>query len=140
MRQYAISDTTTIVYHSHQTLNIGIPSIFWQQQIEKAYIRRHNNMHKIHKTLLTYKYDYTDNFETQFRPLPEVVAYDTYFVDPQYGLDLYWDEDLYDPDKLEYKDTYNKLSNQIECDDLITDAHVSDTLRYAVIDLCTVNP
>ena len=41
---------------------------------------------------------------------------------------------------MEYKDTYNKLSNQIECDDLITDAHVSDALRYAVIDLWTVNP
>ena len=50
-------------------------------------------MQMIHKTLPTYEYDYTDNFETQFRPLPEVVAYDTYFVDPQYGFDPYWDED-----------------------------------------------
>ena len=33
-------------------------------------------MHIIHKTLPTYEYDYTDNFEIQFRPLPEVVAYD----------------------------------------------------------------
>ena len=76
--------------------------------MEKAYIQRYNNMHMIHKTLPTYKYDYTDNFDTQFRPLPEVVAYDTYFVEPQYGLDSYWDEDLYDQDKLEYKDTHNK--------------------------------
>ena len=92
MRQYVISDPPTIVYHSHQTLNTGIPSVVWQQQMEKAYIRRYNNMHMIHKTLPTYEYDYTDNFETQFRPLPEVVAYDAYFVDPQYGLDPYWDE------------------------------------------------
>ena len=28
----------------------------------------------------------------------------------------------------------------MECDDLITDAHVSDALRYALIDLWTVNP
>ena len=28
----------------------------------------------------------------------------------------------------------------MECDDLITDAHVSDALRYAVRDLWTVNP
>ena len=94
----------------------------------------------IHKTLPTYEYDYTDNFDTHFRPLPEVVAYDPYFVDPQYGLDPYWDEEIYDQDKLEYKDTYNKPNEQIECDDLITDAHVSDALRYAVIDLWTVNP
>ena len=96
-------------------------------------------MHIIHKTLPTYENDYTDNFDTHFRPLPEVVAYDPYFVDPQYGLDPYWDEEIYDPDKLEYKDTYNKPNDQIESDDLITDAHVSDALRYAVIDLWTVN-
>ena len=108
--------------------------------MEKAYIRRYNNFHIIHKIFPTYKYDYTDNFDTHFRPLPEVVAYDPYFVDPQYGLDPYWDEEIYDREKLEYKDTYNKPNDQIESDDLITDAHVSDALRYAVIDLWTVNP
>ena len=97
-------------------------------------------MHIIHKTFPTYEYDYTDKFDTQFRPLPEVVAYDAYFVDPHYGFDPYWDEELYDQDKLEYKDTYNKPHDQIECDDLITDAHVSDALRHALIDLWTVNP
>ena len=34
----------------------------------------------------------------------------------------------------------NKPNDQIESDDLITDAHVSDALRYALIDLWTVNP
>ena len=108
--------------------------------MEKAYIRRHNIMHMFHKTLPTYEDDYTDGFETQFRPLPEVVAYDAYFVDPQCGLDPNWDEDLFDQDKLKYKDTYNKPNDQIESDDLITDAHVSDALRYALIDLWIVNP
>ena len=28
-------------------------------------------MHIIHKTIPTYEYDYTDNFDTHFRPLPE---------------------------------------------------------------------
>ena len=102
--------------------------------MEKAYIRRYNNIHINHKTLPTYDYDYKDNFHTQFRPLPEVLAYDTYFFDPQYGFDPYSDEELYDQDELEYKDTYNKPSDQIEYDDLITDAHVSDALRYALID------
>ena len=138
--QYVISDPPTIVYHSHQTLNTGTPSVVWQQQMKKAYIRRNNNMHMIHKTLPTYEYNYRKNFETQFRPLPEVVAYNAYFVDPQYGLDPYWYENLYDQDKLEYNDTYNKPNDQIESDDLITDAHVSDALRYPLIDLWTVNP
>ena len=91
-------------------------------------------MHIIHKIFPTNEYDYTDKFDTHFRPLPEAVAW------PQYGFDPYWDEELYDQDKLEYKDTYNKPNDQIECDNLITDAHVSDALRYALIDLWTVNP
>ena len=140
MRQNVISDPPTIVYHSHQTSNTGIPSVVWQQQMEKAYIRRYNNMHIIHKSFPTYEYDYTDNFDTQFKPLPEAVAYDAYFVDPQYGFDPYWDEELYDQDKLEYKDTYNIPNDQIKSDDLITDAYVSDPLRHALIDLWTVNP
>ena len=41
---------------------------------------------------------------------------------------------------MEYKDTYNKPNDQIECDDLITDAHVSNALRHALVDLWTVNP
>ena len=41
---------------------------------------------------------------------------------------------------MEYKDTYNRPNDQIESDDLITDAHVSDGLRYALMDLWTVNP
>ena len=41
---------------------------------------------------------------------------------------------------MEHKDTYNKPNNHIESDDLITDAHVSDALRYELIDLWTVNP
>ena len=98
------------------------------------------DMLMIHKTLPTYEHDFTQNFEPQFRPLPEVVAFDTYIVDPRYGLDTHWDEDLYDQDKLEYKDTYNKPNDRIESSDLITDAQVSDALRYALIDLWTVNP
>ena len=41
---------------------------------------------------------------------------------------------------MEYKDTYHKPNEQCESDDLITDAYVSDALRYALIDLLTVNP
>ena len=88
--------------------------------MEKAYIQRYKNMHMIHKTLPTYRYDYTDNCKTLYGPLPEVVAYDTYFVDPQYGFDPYWDEDMYDQDNLEYKDTDNKPIDQNEFHDLIT--------------------
>ena len=68
VRQYVISDPPTIVYHSHQPLNTGIPSVVYQQQTEKAYIQRYNNMHMIHKTLPTYKYDYTETAKLNLDP------------------------------------------------------------------------
>ena len=40
-------------------------------------------MHMIQNIFPTYEYDYTEVFDTQLGPLPEVVPYDTYFVDPQ---------------------------------------------------------
>ena len=51
----------------------------------------------------TKEHVYTKNFNTQFRPLPEVVAYGTYFVDPQYARDSNWNEHSYDQNRLEYK-------------------------------------
>ena len=68
----------------------------------------------IHKTFQTKENDYAEDFDTHFRPLPEAFAYDTRFVDPQFGLDTYWDEDLYHQGKMEYKDTQYKSNNQIE--------------------------
>ena len=49
--QYVISDPPTIVYHSRQTLSIRVPSVVWQQQREKAYIKRKIIMHMTNKTL-----------------------------------------------------------------------------------------
>ena len=45
------------------------------------------------KTFSAYERDYTTNFDTQFRPFPKVVAYNTSFIDLQYGGSSYWDED-----------------------------------------------
>ena len=50
VRQYVISDPPTIVYHSHRTLNTGTPSVVWQQEMEKAYIKRYNHMHMTKKS------------------------------------------------------------------------------------------
>ena len=41
---------------------------------------------------------------------------------------------------MEYRDTYKKPKDQIESDSLITDAHVSEALPYALIDLWTIKP
>ena len=41
---------------------------------------------------------------------------------------------------MEYKDTHNKPTDRNQSDNLIADAYVSDALRYAILDLWTVNP
>ena len=40
---------------------------------------------------------------------------------------------------MKYKDTYNKPNDQIESDEFVKDAPVSDALRYALVGLWTVN-
>ena len=51
-----------------------------------------------------YEHNYTKDFDTLLTPLPEVAAYDSYFVDTQYGLDPYWgDEQDYPDEKEEYR-------------------------------------
>ena len=62
--------------------------------MEKAYIQRYIYIHMNHETFPTYKHDYTADFDTQFGPASEVVAYDPLLVDPQYGRDPYWVVDL----------------------------------------------
>ena len=43
-----------------------------------------------------YEKDYTKDFETQFRPLQLIEDYNPQYIDPEYGKDPYWDDDLYD--------------------------------------------
>ena len=40
VRQYVLSDPPTIVYHSHQIVNTGLPSVVRQEQMEKGYISK----------------------------------------------------------------------------------------------------
>ena len=47
---------------------------------------------------------------------------------------------MYGQEKLEYKHNFTKQAEQLKDDDLITDSHVTDKLRYALIDLWLVNP
>ena len=83
IREYFISDPPKIVYHFHKFLNAGIPSVVWQQRMEKAHLLRYKFLHMIHRFFPINEKDYTEDFDRLFRPLPEVVAYDTISVDPQ---------------------------------------------------------
>ena len=49
----------------------------------------------IHKNFPRFENDYTDDFDTQFRPLPKINARDGYFNDSQYGFNPYSDDELF---------------------------------------------
>ena len=57
----------------------------------------------IHKAFKTFEFDYLLDFNKQFRSPPEIVAYDTFSVDPRKGFDQFWDGKSYDQKGIEQK-------------------------------------
>ena len=51
-------------------------------------------MHTIHKQLPQYQTDYTQDFDSAFRPLAQPVDHDTSFVHHQQRLDPYWEDHI----------------------------------------------
>ena len=96
-------------------------------------------MHKIKKPLPQNQTDYTQDFHCTFGPLPQIAHHDKNFVDTQYGPDLYWRDNICNQNNLENQYSYNKPVAQIEGDDINIDSHVSDKLRFVLVDLWTVS-
>ena len=102
IRQYVISDPANIAYKQSQSDINGTPSVVWQQQMEKTYI-------KPYKMVLNdrpdryYDMDYTTAFERKFRPLQQIEDYDPHYIDPEYRVDPYWDNSLYDQREPQFK-------------------------------------
>ena len=102
IRQYVISDPANIAYKQSQSDVNGTPSVVWQQQMEKAYIKTYKMVHNDRPDRY-YDIDYTTAFETQFRPLQQIEDYNPHYIDPENGVDPYWDNSLYDQRELLFK-------------------------------------
>ena len=102
VRQYVISDPPIINLRKYVKDTNGIPSVVWQQQMEKGYIKTYKAVH-IDRPRRYYDMDYTKNIETQFRPLPLLEDYNPQYIDPDYGIDPYWDDELYDKQNLQFR-------------------------------------
>ena len=102
VRQYVISDPPIIKYSQKIKDTKGTPTVVWQQQMEKAYIRTYKIVHNDRPDRF-YEIDYTKDFETQFRPLPLIEDYHPQYPDPEYGKDPYWDDELYDRQNLQFR-------------------------------------
>ena len=126
VRQYVISDPPIIKFRQHIIDTNGITSVVWQQQMEKAYIKTYKVVHNDRPDRY-YEKDYTKDFETQFRPLQLIEDYNPQNIDPEYGKDPYWDDDLNDRQSLQFRhDDYPPTDD--EEDPEITDTKLSRTL------------
>ena len=102
IRQYVISDPAIIIYKQSHYETTGTPSVVWQQQMEKAYIKTYKLVQNDRPDQY-YERDYTADFGTQFRTLPLIEGYNPHCIDPEYGTDPYWDNFLYDQETLQFK-------------------------------------
>ena len=134
VQQYVISDPPLINYNQRIEDTKGIPTVVWRQQMEKAYIRTYKILHNDRPDRF-YEIDYTNDFETQFGPLPLIADFHPQYPDPEYGKDPYWDDELYDRQNLRFKrDDYPPTDDE---DDL----QIEDTkLSRALIELWQPNP
>ena len=97
------------------------PSVVWQQQMVTAKVERKNKNHLIRKDTPKHHTTIKQNISTPVQPLPQIPDYEPQLIDPHYELNLYWNDDMYDQDKLEYKHNFSKTPEQIGDDDIITD-------------------
>ena len=133
VRQYVISDPPIINYSQKIEDTKGIPTVVWQQQMEKSCIRTYKLVHNDRPDRF-YGNDHTKDFETQFRPLPLIEDYHPQYPDPEYGKYPYWDDELYDRQNLQFRrDDYQPTDDE-------DDPQIEDTkLSRALIELWQPN-
>ena len=101
--------------------------------MEKACIRTYKIVH-IDRPDRFYEIDHTNDFETQFRPLPVIEDYHSQYPDLEYGKDPYWDDELFDRQNLQFRrDDYPPTDDE-------NDPQIEDTkLSRALIELWQPN-
>ena len=102
IRQYVVSDPANIAYKQSQKDITGTPSTVWQQQMVEACTQTQYIIHSDHQYLYR-RNNLTKDSETQFRPTQIVEDYNPQYYDPEYGKDLYWDDDIYDKHNLQFR-------------------------------------
>ena len=115
------------------------PSDVWQQHMETTYIERYNKMPLNKKEIPIRQKSVKQNVSATFRLCPKYQNTSDILLIHSIN-DPYWDDDFYDQEKLEFKNNFDRSPEQNEGDGVITDSHVSEKLRYVLIDLWTVNP
>ena len=100
----------------------------------------YNKVHVTHEALPHNQIDFTQNFDSNFRPLPQIKAPEENFTHHRFVFVPNLKDHIYDQDILENRYKYNETIKQAKDDYIIDESQVLHTLRHALIDLCTVIP
>ena len=125
VRQYIISDPSTIFYTEYYSSLKGFSSVDWQQQMRTCPTQYSTPDHKSDRL------DLTNN---SIRSLSSIPDLNPYYIDPAYGLNPYWDIQLYNQNALHFHNNFTKPIEDIEPECHATDATLNPCLSRALVD------
>ena len=82
--------------------------------MKTTYVERYNKKLLFKKETPTHDKTVTQNTPTPFPPSSKLPDCEPQFIDLHYQQDPYWNDDLYDQEKLERKNNLGKPPEQIE--------------------------
>ena len=125
VRQYIISDSSTIYYAEYYSSLKENSSTDWQQQVKNTPTKLHD---------LDYQSDRQQYNTTTIRPLPLMDNYNPYYLDPDFGFDPYWDIQTYNQHHLHFYNNFHKNFTEIEPYSFETDKNLTVGLTKALVD------
>ena len=78
--------------------------------------------------------DRLDSTTDNIRPIPSIPDYNPYYIDPDYGIDPYWDVQIYNQHELHFYANFNKQQAEIEPDCPVADEALNNILTMALVD------
>ena len=118
VRQYIISDPSTVFYTEYSS------SVKVKQQMRTSPTQFHTSDHRS---------DGLDSTTNYTCPLPSKPD-NPYYIDPDYGVDPFWDIQLYNQHYLLFYSNFTKANADIEPDCPVTNRALNDVLSKALVD------
>ena len=125
VRQYIISDPSTVYYTEHYSSLKENSSADWQQQVKHTPSNLQN---------LDLQSDGQYCNFTTIRPVPLIDNYNPYYLDPDFGFDPYWDIQIYNQHYLHFYNNFTKNTIDIEPDSPEIDQNLNIHLSAAAVD------
>ena len=126
VRQYIISDPSTIYYTEYYSSIKENSSADWQQQVKHIPTNLHN---------LDLQSNRQHSNTTTICTLPLIDSYNPYYPDPDFGFDPYWDIQIYNQHHLHFYKNFTKNTDDIE-----PDQHQIDQVLNAKLSIASVDP